>query len=258
MRASRYFLQARQKASAGAQPPFHCMRGKGSLARTPQSKQVTPVWSGTHNSFYDSKKSRHETKTLINICRTSELLCCQTRDKSWRRTFSSLEVFWAPASEKQNFCSPAQQPQPKNGHQWGRTCRSLSAPYPHQVCVPTPLAGPNKTTFTGYFPSRTPRAQASFGTDLLGLSPEQSTLLESIKRSRAGFFPIIANEIVWVFFLFIRQRLSWHKFPHCCSWPASVLNNSGLVIFASQTHFKKYRVMQNPFHTVWERLEAWH
>lgn len=65
MRASRYFLQARQKASAGAQPPFHCLRGKGSLARTPQSKQVTPIWSGGHNSFYDSKKSRHETKTLI-------------------------------------------------------------------------------------------------------------------------------------------------------------------------------------------------
>lgn len=124
---------------------------------------------------------------------------------------------------------------------WGRTCRNLTAPYPYHVGVPTPLAGPNKMTFTGYFPSRTPRAQPSFRTDLLGLFPEQSMFLESIKRPRVGFFPIRANEIVWFFspFPFIRH-VSWHKFPHCCSWPASVLNNSGLVIFASQTHIKKY------------------
>lgn len=92
MRASRHFLQARLRAAADAQSPSHCVRGegssgKGSLARTPQPKKVTPVWSGTHDSFYDSKKSKkswHETKPLINIYRTSELLCCQNRDKSWR------------------------------------------------------------------------------------------------------------------------------------------------------------------------------
>lgn len=68
MRASRYFLQARQKASVGAQSPFHCMKGKGSLARTPQSKEVTPIWSGTLNSFYDSKNHWWTSVEPLSFC----------------------------------------------------------------------------------------------------------------------------------------------------------------------------------------------
>lgn len=113
--------------------------------------------------------------------------------------FSSLEVFWVPRNEKQNFCSQPQEPQPKSGHQWGRTPRTSTASCPFQGCAHTlgwakqdnnhrlfsTQHSQSTVLFWGRYSSAFPRVISGFG----------------IKRLMFGaFFPIIAKQVVWRFF----------------------------------------------------------
>lgn len=223
MRASRHFPQARLRAAA-AQSPSHCVRGegssgKGSLPRTHQPKKVTPVWRGTHNSFCDSKKHKkswHETNPLIistepwSFCvAKTEISHGEDLSPAWRNkwegkllqsTWTARAQDWPSVGKDLNSILPLPSvcahsfgwAKLDNTHRWFST----------QDCQSTVLFWDR---YSGVFPRVICVFRLKQEIMVLGFLSNYSKI-----NNLNGFFP------------FIRLYLSWHKFPHCCSWPARI------------------------------------
>lgn len=76
-------------------------------------------------------------KMLINIYRTSELLCYQNREKSWRGLFSSLEVFLGPNKWETKLLQSTPRATAQERPSVGKDTQTSTASCPFQGCAHT-------------------------------------------------------------------------------------------------------------------------